>query len=325
MNEQEEMGNMGFLLKTPLRGFIVVLLVIFSSAAYPVMGDEPDRDLGKFLEPYLPENTEWALSVIDLGTGEQVVNSGNSLRERLVPASLMKLLITGAVLEYAEQGGTVNKVVTVRKAVAVKGKKRHRSRRKTYILARHTVEIRDKQELIDILHDMNVHSRNSTAQNLADSLGERRFGAPSSRAKGIRAVCSFLNSLDLPPREAVIADGCGLARENRMSAGFIADYLYQVSKKPWFDSFRDTLPRPGFEGTVKRIGYTDQRFHVKTGTLNDVFALAGYGINAAGREFSFAFIVNSKKGRVSDRMHSRGELLRRLAEGVSQPTGVLHQ
>jgi D-alanyl-D-alanine carboxypeptidase len=316
---------MVFLRKTLLKSFVVILLVIFSSAAFPFQGDEPDRDLGKFLEPYLPENIEWALTVIDLETGEQVLESGNSLRERLVPASLMKLLITGAVIEHAERGGTVHKVVTVRKAVTVKGKKGRKSRKKIYKLARHSVEIRDKRELFDILRDMNVHSRNGTAQNLAVSLGERRFGAPGTRAKGNRAVCKFLNSLDLPTEEAIIADSCGLARGNRMSAGFIAQYLYQVSKKPWFESFRETLPRPGLEGTVKRIGYTDQRFRVKTGSLDDVFALAGYGVNAAGREFSFAFIVNSKNGRVSDRRHSRGELLRLLAEGVPEQTGLLRQ
>ena len=284
--------------------------------------------MGKSLEPYLPENTEWALSVIDLETGKQLAESGNSLRERLVPASLMKLLITGAVLEYTEQGGTVNKVVTVRKAVKVKGgkgKKKRKSKRKTYVLARHTVEIRDKREIIDTLRDMNVHSRNVTAQNLAVSLGERRFGAPGTRAKGNRAVCTFLNSLDLPSGGAVIADGCGLNRGNGMTAGFIADYLYKVSKKPWFDSFRETLPRPGLEGTVKRIGYTDQRFRVKTGSLNDVFALAGYGVNAAGREFSFAFIANSKNGRLFDRWHSRGALLRLLAQGAPPQTGEVKQ
>lgn len=187
------------------------------------------------------------------------------------------------------------------------------------------MEIKDKRELFDILHDMNVHSRNRTAQNLADSLGERRFGSPGTRTKGNRAVCSFLNSLDLPSGEAIIADGCGLARGNRITAGFIANYLYQVSKKPWFDSFRETLPRPGLEGTVKKIGYTDQRFRVKTGRLNDVFALAGYGVNAGGREFSFAFIVNSKNGRVFDRMRSRGELLRLLAEGEPLQTGMVRQ
>lgn len=319
---------MGLLRKALLKCVALIVLIIFSSAAYPAQGGEPDRDLGKFLEPYLPENTEWALSVIDLETGEQLVESGNSLRERLVPASLMKLLITGAVLEYAEQGGTVNKVVTVRKAVKVKGgkgKKKRKSKRKTYVLARHTVEIRDKREIIDTLRDMNVHSRNVTAQNLAVSLGEGRFGSPGTRAKGNRAVCTFLNSLGLPSGEAIIADGCGLARGNRITAGFIAHYLYQVSKKPWFDSFRETLPRPGLEGTVKRIGYTDQRFRVKTGSLDDVFALAGYGVNAAGREFSFAFIVNSKNGRIFDQRHSRGELLRLLAEGVPLQTGVVRQ
>lgn len=322
---------MGFLRQTLLKGAVVIVLVIFSSAACPVHGAEPDRDLGTLLEPYLPANTEWALTVVDLETGKQVVESGNSLRERLVPASLMKLLITGAVLDYTEKGGTVHKVVTVRKAVTVrksvsgKGKKRRKSVKKTYLLARHAVEITDKRELFDILHDMNVHSRNTTAQNLANTLGEGRFGSPGTRAKGNRAVSSFLNSLDLPEGEAIIADGCGLDRGNRITSRFIAHYLYQVSKKPWFERFRETLPRPGMEGTVRRIGYTDQRFRVKTGRLDDVFALAGYGISAAGREFSFAFIVNSKNGRVSDWRHSRGELLRLLAEGAPQQTGSVQQ
>lgn len=316
---------MGFLRKTFLQGVIVIVLIILSSAAYPVQGYEPDRAMGKLLETFLPDNSEWALTVVDLKTGKQVLETGNSLQERLVPASLMKLLITGAVLDYADQGGTVSKVVTVRKAVTVKGKKRRRSRKKTYTVARHSVAIRNKLELFNILHDMNVHSRNVTAQNLANSLGEERFGSPGNRTKGNRAVCSFLDSLDLPSEEAIIADGCGLTRENRISTHFIAHYLYQVSKKPWFDSFRETLPRPGMEGTVKKIGYTDTRFRVKTGSLNDVFALAGYGINAEGREFSFAFIVNAKKGRISDRWHSRGELLRLLAQGAPPQNDVVRQ
>jgi len=125
---------MGILRKTQLMSVAVILLIIFSSNPCPAQGAEPDRDLGRFLEPFLPENTEWALTVIDLETGKQVLESGNSLRERLVPASLMKLLITGAVLEYTEQGGTVNKVVTVRKAIKAKGKRGARAEEKpTYL------------------------------------------------------------------------------------------------------------------------------------------------------------------------------------------------
>ena len=302
---------------------VFILLIMGTATACPVEGAEFDRDLGKFLEPYLPENADWALAVYDLETGKQVVESGNSLGERLVPASLMKLLVTGAVLDYAEHGGTLQKVVTVRKAVTVKGKKRRKKRKKVYKLARHSVKIRDKQELLGILRDMNVHSRNGTAQHFADCLGGQRFGAPTTRAKGNRALSSFLDSLDSDAGKAIIADGCGLARENRITSRFIANYLYLISKKPWFNDFRETLPRPGMEGTVKRIGYTDQRFRVKTGSLNDVFALAGYGVNAAGREFSFAFIVNAKNGRISDKRHSRGELLRLLAEGAPQQASLI--
>jgi|AMWB02.1.fsa_nt_gi hypothetical protein len=310
---------MGCLRTALVKSAIALLLIICascSSAIRPVHGEDSGSDLGQMLVPYLPENTEWALTVIDLETGRLVAETGNSPGERLVPASLMKLLITGAVLDHAEKGGSVCKVVTVRKTVAVKGKKGRTSRKKSVSTARHSVEITDKRELFDILHDMNVHSRNVTAQNLADSLGEQRFGAPGTRAKGNRALTSFLSSMDLPAGEAIIADGCGLSRENRVTANFIAHYLYQVSKKTWFDSFRATLPRPGLEGTVKRIGYTDPRFRVKTGRLNNVFALAGYGVNATGREFTFAFIVNAKNGRIWDRNHSKGELLRLLAEGT---------
>jgi D-alanyl-D-alanine carboxypeptidase len=314
---------MVFLRAMLLKSVIVILLIMVTSIACPVEGAEYDCDLGKVLEPLLPENTDWALTVYDLETGKQVVESGNSLEERLVPASLMKLLVTGAVLDYAEHGGTLQKVVTVRRAVTVKGKKRRKKRKKSYMLARRSVEIRDKQELLGILRDMNVHSRNGTAQHFADSLGGQRFGAPATHAKGNRALSSFLDSLDSTAGEAIIADGCGLARGNRITSRFIANYLYLISKKPWFDDFRETLPRPGMEGTVKRIGYTDQRFRVKTGRLNDVFALAGYGVNAAGREISFAFIVNAKNGKISDKRHSRGELLRLLAEGAPPQVSVI--
>jgi D-alanyl-D-alanine carboxypeptidase len=320
--DESERGdeNMKYLRNALMLCVVAIAIITVASTASPVQGEELDRDLGKFLEPYLPDNTDWALTVVDLETGKTIFASGNSLQDRLIPASLMKLITTGAVLDYAERGGSLHKVITVRKAVTVKGKKRRASRRKTYVLARHSVKIKDQRELFHLLHDMNVHSRNATALTMAHSLGERRFGSPGTRAKGNRAVYSFLDSLELPVEEAVIADGCGLDRGNKVTVGFMADYLYQLAKKPWFDTFRQTLPRPGLEGTVKRIGYTDERFRVKTGYLNDVFALAGYGVNGAGREFSFAFIVNSKNGRIYDRKHSRGELMRLLAEDGAQQT-----
>lgn len=295
----------------------VISFAVFCFAAYPAQAGEIHQTMEKRLGSILPAKAEWALVAVDMETGKIIAELGNSRQGQLVPASLMKLFTTGAVLDYAERGGTILKTVNVGRKIVRKGK-----RRKWKAIQR-TIEIRDQEQLCRVLRDMNVHSRNLVAQNLADCLGERNFGPPATRYKGARAVSDFLNTFDLPVGEAIIADGCGLMRQNRVTARFMSRYLREVAKRPWFDRFRETLPRPGLEGTVKRIGFTDERFRVKTGHLYDVFALAGYGIDANGRDFSFAFMVNVKKGRAIDRNHSMGRIMSLLAEGVLQQTGTV--
>ncbi len=281
--------------------FACIFLVVMFLAAHPVHADNATPNMEKHLESLLPSKSKWALVAVDMETGNTIAQYGNSRQVRLVPASLTKLLTTGAVLEYAEHGGTGIKMVTRRvKVIRMKKRRVRRSFQKI-------VKINDGEQLNRVLRDMNVHSRNNVAQSLADFLGERFFGPPGTSGKGARAVVRFLNTLDLPEGGAIIADGCGLKRKNRVTAQFMAQYLFKIGKKPWFERFRETLPRPGLEGTVKRIGYTDPAFRVKTGHLDDVFALAGYGSDSAGRDFSFAFIVNVKKGRAFDRNHSRGK------------------
>jgi D-alanyl-D-alanine carboxypeptidase len=295
-----------------IRRFAAICFTVMFLSAHTVHADNTGLDMEKHLESLLPANSNWALVAVDMETGNTIAEYGNSRHARLVPASLMKLLTTGAVLEYSELDGTGVKMVT--NGVKVIRKKKRRVKRSF----QRVVKISDGEQLNRVLRDMNVHSRNTVAQSLADFLGAHYYGPPGTRNKGARAVARFLNTFDLPSGEAIIADGCGLKRENRVTARFMAQYLFEVGKKPWFDRFRKTLPRPGLEGTVKRIGYTDPGFRVKTGTLDDVFALAGYGTDPAGKDFSFAFIVNVKKGRAHDRNHSRGEVLRLLAGGELQ-------
>lgn len=297
--------------------FSCLLAAAFLLAALPATADNRHHAIRENLEHLLPSNTHWALVVIDMESGKDLATMGNALNEQLVPASLMKLITTGAALNHVQTGGSLCKTVSL---VKKKPRSRRGKRRKS-VVVRHEVEISDKNSICAMLRNMNVHSQNATAQNLANYLGVRRFGPPATRVKGNLAIRSFLDTLDLPEEEAVIADGCGLTRANRVTARYMARYLYLLGKAPWFEAFRETLPRPGLEGTVKRIGYTDRRFRVKTGRLNDVFALAGYGLDAAGRSFSFAFIVNGK-GRVADSKHSRGELLRLLSGEYLEKTNV---
>jgi serine-type D-Ala-D-Ala carboxypeptidase/endopeptidase (penicillin-binding protein 4) len=174
-------------------------------------------------------------------------------------------------------------------------------------------------ELQNLVRDMNVNSLNVMADNLLLSLGATRYGAPGTRDKGLKAVNEFLGVLDLPHGEMVIADGSGLRDENRMTAGYMAHYLRGVSKKSWFPAFRDSLPRAGLDGTLRNIGYRNERFRVKSGRLENAFALAGYGVDGMGRVIAFAYIVNVSAGGAGMNLELSGaEVMKYLGTEVLQ-------
>jgi serine-type D-Ala-D-Ala carboxypeptidase/endopeptidase (penicillin-binding protein 4) len=173
-------------------------------------------------------------------------------------------------------------------------------------------------DLRNLIREMNVNSLNVVADNLLLLLGAEKYGASGTREKGVRTVLEFLSTLGLPKGEATIGDGSGLSSENRATVGFMALYLRAVTKKPWFESFRSSLPRAGMEGTVRDIGFKDERFRVKSGRLEDVYALAGYGVDARGREVAFAFIVNAPGAAALNLDKSGAEVMKYLGTEVRQ-------
>jgi len=173
-------------------------------------------------------------------------------------------------------------------------------------------------ELHKLLRDMNFNSLNVVADNLLLLLGADEYGAPGTREKGLKAVNDFLATLGLPIGEAAIADGSGLSEENRVTARFMAEYLGKAAKKRWFRSFYDSLPRAGLDGTLREIGYKNERFRVKSGSLENTFALAGYGVDAKGREIVFAYIVDVPGATVMNLERSGAEVMRYLGTEVLQ-------
>ncbi len=175
------------------------------------------------------------------------------------------------------------------------------------------VEI-DGPDIVKLLWEMNVNSLNVVADNLLLWLGAEKYGLPGTRDKGLKAVNEFLSSIELSRGEVRISDGSGLREENRMTARFMAEYLRRIAQKKWFPEFHDSLPRPGMDGTLREIGYRGERFRVKSGRLENAFALAGYGVDGKGREIAFAYIVNIHHGAMVDLERSGAEVLKYLAE-----------
>ena len=101
---------------------------------------------------------------------------------------------------------------------------------------------------------------------------------------------------DLP---APLTDnGSGLSRDGRITANSLIALLRHEASKPNFSDFYNSLSIAGVDGTVKNMGkdgstpkaYGNAR--LKTGTLKDVSAIAGYVTGRSGRQYVVAALVN---------------------------------
>jgi len=138
---------------------------------------------------------------------------------------------------------------------------------------------------------VNVPSNNFAAEMLLKGLGARYGGAGTS-SKGAEVVRETLQSTGARPR---VADGSGLSRLNRTTPREVVRLLDSMHRRSSASTFRSSLAIPGVTGTVKRRmrGTAASRgCRVKTGTLRNVSALAGYCRAVGGRDIGFALLFN---------------------------------
>lgn len=134
------------------------------------------------------------------------------------------------------------------------------------------------------------------AEGLIKALGAAA-GGRGSWETGRQAVMDYLTSAGVSTDGIVIDDGSGLSRQNRISAASMTQALRYVfeSSPTNFDALRNSLARPGREGTMKRRLRDEDirdRIFAKTGYINGVRTLAGYVRTADGRWLAFAFLYN---------------------------------
>ena len=95
----------------------------------------------------------------------------------------------------------------------------------------------------------------------------------------------------------VLVNGSGLSRESRASADALALLLQRAWASPVMPEFISSLPVSGLDGTLRRspgmaAAKVAGRAHLKTGSLRDVSALAGYLLAPDGRRYVLVAIVN---------------------------------
>src|SRR5690606_16299099 len=113
---------------------------------------------------------------------------------------------------------------------------------------------------------------------------------------GERAVLQLLQGQGVNTAGWVVGNGSGLSRNGRITAAGLGSMLNTAWHSPLMPEFISSLAIAGVDGTVRRRLRDDDvrgMAHLKTGTLRDARALAGYVLGASGKRYILVSLVNS--------------------------------
>jgi D-alanyl-D-alanine carboxypeptidase/D-alanyl-D-alanine-endopeptidase (penicillin-binding protein 4) len=177
--------------------------------------------------------------------------------------------------------------------------------------------------LSDVVHDINKFSNNVMARNLFLTLGAVEGKPPATTTKAATAVNTFLRRSGLNMPELVLDNGCGLSREEHVSALSLANLLQNANASPVAQVFIDSLPVVGVDGTMRNRltnAGVGGNAHIKTGTLRDVRAIAGYVAAENGESWIVVSLINDPRAEAARAAHDA--LLEWVYKGMPEEAPV---
>jgi D-alanyl-D-alanine carboxypeptidase/D-alanyl-D-alanine-endopeptidase (penicillin-binding protein 4) len=144
--------------------------------------------------------------------------------------------------------------------------------------------------LAEVLRDMNKFSNNMVAQHTLLALSPvLPAGFEPARAAALEAL---QQGPGCAPAEIVLDNGSGRSREERITAHCLARVMQWSWAQPWMPELLASLPVAGVDGTARRAVAASGRAHVKTGSLANVAALAGWIHLPNGRRVVLVAFIN---------------------------------
>ena len=153
--------------------------------------------------------------------------------------------------------------------------------------------------LHELLDTMVKDSDNLYADNIAKTIGAKYFKQPGSFAnasKAIKAILKDKANIDL--ERAVIVDGSGLSRNNRMTASQMMEVITYIYNHDDTLNLLATMPVSGQSGTLRyrqsiRHKPLQGRIHAKSGSLYGTYNLAGLIKAQSGQTLLFVQMVSN--------------------------------
>nr|WP_256833131.1 D-alanyl-D-alanine carboxypeptidase/D-alanyl-D-alanine-endopeptidase [Pseudomonas oleovorans] len=155
-------------------------------------------------------------------------------------------------------------------------------------------------DVVEIVRDINKYSNNTMARQLFLSIGVQ-FRTEADKDDSMaaqRVIRNWLARKGITAPHLVMENGSGLSRAERISAREMALILQAAWRSPYAAEFRSSMPLVAMDGTMRRrlqrtplVGEA----HIKTGTLNNVRAIAGFSRDSNGQDWAVVAILNDPK------------------------------
>jgi D-alanyl-D-alanine carboxypeptidase/D-alanyl-D-alanine-endopeptidase (penicillin-binding protein 4) len=164
-----------------------------------------------------------------------------------------------------------------------------------------TVELAvlESPPLTDVIGQLLRESENHTAELLLKEIAVAH-DRPGTTAEGVQIANAVLAELGLPVGGSLVVDGSGLGDGSVLSCALVVAILDRSGRD---SALGRGLAVAGETGTLhERFVGTDAagRMVAKTGTLNQVTALAGFVDTVGGAQLTFSWIVNAQGDDVVD-------------------------
>jgi D-alanyl-D-alanine carboxypeptidase/D-alanyl-D-alanine-endopeptidase (penicillin-binding protein 4) len=172
------------------------------------------------------------------------------------------------------------------------------------------------QPVTQDLRVINKVSQNLHAELMLRLLGKEK-GTSGSIEGGLEVLRGFLVNAGIKADQFVFFDGSGLSREDLVTPQAIVSILRYCHQQPWGQTYADTLPVAGVDGSLAdrfRNTTAAKVVHAKTGSLSHVYSLAGYATTQSGEPIVFAVMTNNNTMTTKKALDTIDQIVVRLVD-----------
>jgi D-alanyl-D-alanine carboxypeptidase/D-alanyl-D-alanine-endopeptidase (penicillin-binding protein 4) len=162
---------------------------------------------------------------------------------------------------------------------------------------------RNSDTLADLVKPINKASDNLMARALYLTLGTQLPKEGRSDNTFLNADASirhWFNKNGIATDGLVMDNGSGLSRLERISPRQLASALQVAARSNWFAEFASSLPIVAIDGAMRkrlRESPASGRARIKTGTLRDAVAVAGYVRDVRNQDWIVVSFINDPEAR----------------------------